>query len=119
MGGTGSRKLQLLTGPDDIIQLQSATNDTLQVSFQYLRQAFLIRYNLRQKLYAHIARYEGITRCQLTHTLDEDGTLQSQLDMVIDGVLFQFVIHPSDHDHFREYFHKPPLRRLFTCTTPR
>ncbi len=118
MGGTGSHKIQLLSGPEDIMSLRNSASETLQISFQYLQTSFLIRYNLSQKLYGHIIRYKDILACRWKPvTIDTDNDTWS-LELETAYTVFVFIPHPSDYKHFTAYFSKKPLNAVFTGVIP-
>ena len=113
MGGTGSHKLQLLDGPGDVMEWKAPFSETLQVSFQYLKNAFLIRYNVVQRLQAHIIPYGEIQSCTLYRKEPIDEEEVPMVEIVTNEGIFRLLPHPSDYLHFKEYLSKKPLKEVY------
>lgn len=115
MGGTGSHKLWFVSGPQEIHDLDDSSTETLQVSFQYLKSAFLLRFNIARRIGGWIVRYDEVERVSLVRQSDLDEGKQviyylCKLSLANGGTL-TLKLHKSDRKHFVKYFSKGPLQQ--------
>ena len=118
MGGTGSRKLFLLKGPEDLKVLDEISVDFPTISFQHLPEALLIRINKSNKLFALIFRHEEIKNVEIalktTEPEDNDPLSESlRVFLTINPIdlkgKLHFEAHHMDKKHFIKFFQKSPL----------
>lgn len=117
MGGTGSHKLLFLTGPQEIHDFDNSSVETLQVSFQYLKQAFLLRFNVARKISGWIVRYDEVDKIELYRIVvpNEDDPEKQEIQyrcrlQLINTANLTLRLHKSDRKHFYRYFSKGPLQ---------
>lgn len=113
MGGTGSHKLLFHDGPQAIHTLNDSSLETLQVSFQYLREAFLLRLNIARKISGWIVRYSDIEAVNLGKEMatgEKKPVLYYTCTLQLaSGAALILRMHKSDRKHFLQYFKKGPL----------
>lgn len=114
MGGTGSHKLFFIAGPQPIHDFDNSSIETLQVSFQYLKQALLIRFNVARKIAGWIALYIDVQQISLykkVASVDTNGKIEYRCDLVLSNKeKLTFRMHGSDRKHFVRFFTNGPLK---------
>lgn len=117
MGGTGSHKLLFLTGPQEIHDFDNSSVETLQVSFQYLKQAFLLRFNVARKISGWIVRYDEVDKVALYRIVVPDADEPEKREIqyrcsvhLMNTATLTLRLHKSDRKHFYRYFSKGPLQ---------
>lgn len=121
MGGTGSHKLLFIEGPQPIHDFDNSSMETLQVSFQYLKQALLLRFNVARKLAGWITNYADVQQIELykeVFSIDSHIAFEYRCGLRLSNQeKLTFRVHGSDRKHFVRYFTNGPLKHQVQIAT--